>query len=829
MVVTLSQHHPVITPMEIISPAKIRSFLGFSLELFVLSSFLFSQLSLAGIFLYPGSHDSSSPLAVRTASADTLDPWHDTAWNYRKAVIIDHAQISATDQADFPVLVSFADPDLKTQANGGKVQNANGYDIVFANEAGDARLDHEIESYDAATGAITMWVKIPVLSASVDTSIYMYYGNPFVATSQEHIASVWDANFKMVQHMDQDPSGAGPQILDSTLNANNGTSGGTMTSGDSVIGKAGKAVDFDGVDDNIAIPDSNSLDVTNAITLESWVKYGGYVHQWSPILWKGTGTTYALNLGTTGSTPTVMINNDGLSAPSNLQTGAWTHIAVTYNKTSMLMYINGEQVGSKAKAVSIATDNGVLTMGTVSSAVWKYRGVIDEARVSGVARSSDWIRTEYNNQFSPSTFLSLSSEEGYTDHLSLSGSAAQTAGGSQTITLTAVNASGSVNTAYGGDRAITLSGADTIGAYAPAFTDKDGSEVPFGSVGTLAFTNGVAETQIVLYRAGALSIDVTDGTSSSAGGAAYDLDLTVSPAALESFLLDTPASVTSESPFVLTLIARDLYGNTTTEVSSAATLSVSQGILDTPSLPVAEFTDDGSYAGNVTLSEIYGDASVLLTATSGGKTGTRNLMVNGVSHGSFIPPRKPVIDPVPVASGDFSHLPESISQIAIARTSDFSGAFWQDFDPEKYGHFDENTEMLYLKFRTRWGAVSDMIVYVPQASPALRDGDIVQTAASPDVYVIKIKNGKLFKRLILSPRVFTSYQHLRWENIRTIAPAELGRYKDSSLVRVAGEGILYFLSPHGDTGQREIFSGTCDEDGVYEINASDRDAYAATG
>jgi hypothetical protein len=31
-------------------------------------------------------------------------------------------------------------------------------------------------------------------------------------------------------------------------------------------------------------------------------------------------------------------------------------------------------------------------------------GALDEVRISNIARSADWIKTEYNNQKSPSTF-----------------------------------------------------------------------------------------------------------------------------------------------------------------------------------------------------------------------------------------------------------------------------------------------------------------------------------------------------------------------------------------------------------------------------------------
>ena len=40
----------------------------------------------------------------------------------------------------------------------------------------------------------------------------------------------------------------------------------------------------------------------------------------------------------------------------------------------------------------------------------QYGGTIDEVRISKIARSSEWISTEYNNQNDPATFCGFGSE-----------------------------------------------------------------------------------------------------------------------------------------------------------------------------------------------------------------------------------------------------------------------------------------------------------------------------------------------------------------------------------------------------------------------------------
>src|SRR3989344_2529493 len=64
--------------------------------------------------------------------ADSSDPWFDHDWVYRRALTISHTKVSGTSAlTNFPVLVSVQNNDLKSVANGGKVAQNDGGDIVF--------------------------------------------------------------------------------------------------------------------------------------------------------------------------------------------------------------------------------------------------------------------------------------------------------------------------------------------------------------------------------------------------------------------------------------------------------------------------------------------------------------------------------------------------------------------------------------------------------------------------------------------------------------------------------------------------------------------------
>ena len=86
-------------------------------------------------------------------------------------ITVDTSKVAgSTDLADFPMLVDITDPALRNSANGGYMEHANGYDILFSGDCG-AALHHDIESYVEASGRLIVWVRIPVLYANQNTEI----------------------------------------------------------------------------------------------------------------------------------------------------------------------------------------------------------------------------------------------------------------------------------------------------------------------------------------------------------------------------------------------------------------------------------------------------------------------------------------------------------------------------------------------------------------------------------------------------------------------------------------------------------------------------------
>lgn len=127
------------------------------------------------------------------------------------------------------------------------------------------------------------------------------------------------------------------------------------------------------------------------------------------------------------------------------------------------------------------------------------------------------------------------------------------------------------------------------------------------------------------------------------------------------------------------------------------------------------------------------------------------------------------------------------------------------------------------------------------------NGDLIRNPnasgmAQFDIYIVKFINDKKFKRLILSPHVFESYEHFDkngngspWDDVIDVSQSTMDEQTTSDLVRTVGDARVYKLVASGDTGTKQWLNMTAEEfasdgydaDSIYEINATDRDAYAA--
>ncbi|MFC2136203.1 DUF2341 domain-containing protein [Bacteroidota bacterium] len=351
----------------------------------------------------------------------TLEGWFKSAsssWVYKKSITVNHTKVSAT-LSDFPVLVSVTDTDLKDTDNGGSIQ-PDGDDILFKGTDGTI-LPHEIEEYNGSTGLLRAWIKIPSLSSSADTEFYIYYGNSS-CSSQQDKANVWDSNFKGVWHLEESGNGTVGEFKDGTGNNNNGRGGSGNASrvpAQTSSGKIGNAQIFDSSDDHIYVPDSASLRVTGDITISAWVKRAG-TGSYKTMVSKGASASswdYCFYFGGGDALDQLVLWADGTSTDfgepavwsGSTVTGTdWHHVAITRSGTTAIFYIDGAYTSGPFSMVgTFNSSTDPLWIGADGNGSAPLAGTLDELRISSTTRDSAWIGTEFRNQSSPGTFLSL--------------------------------------------------------------------------------------------------------------------------------------------------------------------------------------------------------------------------------------------------------------------------------------------------------------------------------------------------------------------------------------------------------------------------------------
>lgn len=305
------------------------------------------------------------------------------------------------------------------------------------------------------TASTDYYVLVPAIPAG-DFDIYHYYGNPS-ATNSTQSAQFSEATFTpgstsagseekgvspiaywsfdegtgttVHNQMEENgenglvswwkmDEGTGTTVYD-TMGVNNGTLGTgtsapswTLNAGGETFGRIGIGTSFDG-NDYITISDNNSLDITSTITLSAWIKTPASLVNYGTIIGKrdasASEANYVLRTGT-GAT------NDELefyfyansswqvytTSATNLATNTWYHIAVTYNGSTPVIYVNGIAQASSCTSgtcnVAMVADTNALSIGRPGDYGAQYwSGIIDSVKIFNRALSAGEVSAEYNS------------------------------------------------------------------------------------------------------------------------------------------------------------------------------------------------------------------------------------------------------------------------------------------------------------------------------------------------------------------------------------------------------------------------------------------------
>ncbi|MFC1714957.1 LamG domain-containing protein [Candidatus Poribacteria bacterium] len=210
----------------------------------------------------------------------------------------------------------------------------------------------------------------------------------------------------------------------------NGRDGEIQGSVQPVVGKFGGGFSFPGVSDSLVIiPHDDGLNV-GAFSITAWVNYELSDQQFQAIVTKGSeATTYGYYLiiyespplyNIAGFTPGPQDWREAIGS-TDLTDGEWHHLAATYDRSFVRLYVDGVMEAELAVSNDPGTVDTPLAIGAQHDGFWPSNAVIDEVGLFSVGLTSDEVGNIMVN--------GLAAETGLTAAVSPMGNISTTWGG----------------------------------------------------------------------------------------------------------------------------------------------------------------------------------------------------------------------------------------------------------------------------------------------------------------------------------------------------------------------------------------------------------------
>jgi MSHA biogenesis protein MshQ len=363
----------------------------------------FAIVVAVGVLIYSNFGTSKDSVANNT---DRLP-----GFNYRKTISINKEIFRGNEVLyNFPMLICLKDADLKHVSQGGKLINLKAYDLRFTKKDGVSTLSSQIESYNYKTGEIKAWVMMDTLSDKIGHDLYVYYSNASI--NSELPPMLWMNRFEGVWHMNANVNADNTRKISTTLSGTN-----------SAEGKCGMARQFSSERKDFASFNYVSgLDLKNSFTISAWVKLDEVNKK--QIIVSNQGDTpggYSMFIGENNRLNIDFINSagkhinlDNSSEGEKLEKGKWYHLNAIYSQedNQLRTYIDGisDRTASIIDAPAPTASSLQIGRNQFESNTY-FSGVIDELRISSVARSQGWMATTFYNESLAEKLFKLGSTE----------------------------------------------------------------------------------------------------------------------------------------------------------------------------------------------------------------------------------------------------------------------------------------------------------------------------------------------------------------------------------------------------------------------------------
>jgi len=174
-----------------------------------------------------------------------------------------------------------------------------------------------------------------------------------------------------------------------------------------VAGKYGKALEFDGTTSQVVIPHDEEMNFTDGVTIEAWVKPSRF-NDLSAVIQKWGDNTNRRQylLCFVVAKVSMYISGSGTTWPSavsatSIDPGEWAHIAGTYDKKAIKVFVNGKLETQTATEEGLFASDVPAWIGGYGpdedfGSNRHFPGIIDEARYWDDALSEDEIAKNMN-------------------------------------------------------------------------------------------------------------------------------------------------------------------------------------------------------------------------------------------------------------------------------------------------------------------------------------------------------------------------------------------------------------------------------------------------
>ena len=165
-------------------------------------------------------------------------------------------------------------------------------------------------------------------------------------------------------------------------------------------GQLGGALEFDGVEDFVSIPNESRFDITYQLTVSAWIQVAAFDKDWQAIVTKGDAAWRLHRFQDTNSIAFHCNNSPywGAEGSIDAEDGQWHHVAGVYDGTRAYLYVDGVLDNSEPAFGLISTNDFPFLIGENAERSGRcWNGLIDDVRIYTCALSPSEVYLLYSN------------------------------------------------------------------------------------------------------------------------------------------------------------------------------------------------------------------------------------------------------------------------------------------------------------------------------------------------------------------------------------------------------------------------------------------------